>query len=174
MKQKLRNTILKFGLTGGVVIIGLFMVTYFLDDDPIDTTRNFDILAIPVVVFFAIKEFKDYHNNKTLQFWQGMSIGMGVFTLIGILTSLFVFGFIEFIDPDILQGYINAKVEFLISKKDGVIENFGEEVYQQGIKDVKKTTSSAISWDNLVKKSVVGMMITIFVSILLRKTELLR
>ncbi|MCZ6693088.1 MAG: hypothetical protein O6939_04205, partial [Bacteroidetes bacterium] len=48
----------KFGLIGALLSIILFMVLYFIDLNPLINGKFSDFILIPIMVFFAIKEYR--------------------------------------------------------------------------------------------------------------------
>ncbi len=166
----MKNTILRFGLIGGVLLI-LMSTLFLLDKNPIATIRSFDFLLIPVVVFFSIKEYKLKYNRNFLQFWQGMSVGIGVFSLVAFIASTAIYSYGAWIAPDIVTSYIQEGVSAIEEKKDAIITELGKEDYDLMLFEMNRTTILALALDSLIKKVFIGLMSTIFVSIVLRKTE---
>ena len=68
---------LRYAIIGIFLYGTLFLLLYFMDNNPLVVGRpwDFGFLLIPLMVFFAMKDFKVIYNEGELRFWQGMSIG---------------------------------------------------------------------------------------------------
>ncbi len=145
------------------------MVLYFIDLNPLINGKFSDFILIPIMVFFAIKEYRDYENQEKLWFWQGMSIGFINYITIGIFSALFVGAFIFWIDGQVLMEYINNRVEYLMTHKQEILKEMNEDRFNGTIEDVKKISAMDVIWDQILRKMIIGLFLTIILSVFLRK-----
>lgn len=160
---------LRFGIVGGIVSIALFIVLYLWDKNPLVTNRIADVFIIPVFLFFAIKEFKDYYNQRKLRFWQGMSIGILTYLIIALLSAVCVYIIVFFIDTALFHDFVAARVAELVEKKEVLTEQLGADAYQSVLTETQNMKKSHIPIDDFLKKSIIGLFLTIIFSIILRK-----
>jgi hypothetical protein len=169
LKNKLITVPLKYGLIGGVLVILLFMIFYFLGKNPLVEIKLVDILILAVFIFFSLKEFRDSHNNKELHFWQGVSGGMITYFSIGIISALFILILLVVIDPGITTNYIESRIALINENKEQLVENINEQAYLDALAGVKKTTPLDLAIDDFLKKSIIGLFLTIIIAVILRK-----
>jgi hypothetical protein len=161
----------RYGLFGGLISAAIFTVLYYTRPNPILTTKGypFEFILIPVLVFFSIKEFRDYKNGGELRFWQGIAIGFVNYSIIALISGVFITIFIKFYDQEILKDFINYNILQMHEKKDLFIEAFNEETFEQVLIDIPKTTAFDIGLEDFVRKIGTGFLITFIISLILRK-----
>lgn len=162
---------IKFGVFGALIIITMFFVFFFSDANPLIEIRMFDFFILPIFIFSAIKEFRDGYNGLYMEFWEGMTVGFVTYITLAIVTSLFVFIFLSTEDGTIFNTYIDDRIEILESRKDGIVEEMGVSTYEESHKDITGTTIWDLTLDNFIKKTLVGLMLTIMISVLMRRKE---
>jgi hypothetical protein len=159
----------KFGVFGAAMIIIMFFIFHFSGSNPLTEMGFVDFFIIPIFLFFGIKEFKDSYNQKLLEYWEGMTAGFVVYITIAILTSLFIFLFINLSESDIVDNYIVNKLEILEDKKDGIIEEMGEETYLRSKEGITSISIFDITLDNFLKKTFIGLLLTIMIAVIMRR-----
>ena len=164
-------TPVKYGLFGALISMAVFTTLYYLRPNPILTTKGvpFEIILIPALVFFSIKEFRDYRNGGELRLWQGLAIGFVNYLIIALLSGVFITLFIRYYDPEILVDFINYNLIQFQENKAGIEETFDAETYEQVLIDIRKTTAYHIGLDDFMRKGVIGFFSTFIISIFLRK-----
>ena len=171
----LKNPILKvpakFGLIGGLLAAILFIVLYAVGQNPLLSTKKipFGIILIPLLVFFSIKEFRDYFNGRELRFWQGVVIGFVNYLIIALISSTFIFVFLNYYDQELLQELINFNILNFERNKSGFIETFDQDTYDKVLADIRKTTVHHIALDDFTRKMLIGFISAFIISIFLRK-----
>jgi hypothetical protein len=161
---------LKFGIAGSVLIIILFVFLFYAGKHPllISIVTDFRLILIPLFVFMSIKEYRDYRNNQVLHFWQGLIIGFNCYFVIGSLTAILILIFPNF-EPEFLNKYIDISTNQLINNKEQVISAVGENAYNRTLQKMPLTTSIDLALDYAMKTLLIGIPITIIISVLLRR-----
>lgn len=162
---------LKFGLVGGAISAMLFGGIYFFGENPLVVYRQFDFsfLLLPLFLFFSIREFRDFGNNRELRFWQGMSVGFLTYMIIAFVSALFVWVFVSFVDIQLLAGYIDDRLRLITIMKEEMIETMGEVVYETAYSEVQGITAVEVAMDDFLKKIFIGLFLTVLISVFLRK-----
>ena len=160
----------KYGLIGSVLIAILFVILFYSNKHPllIPIIIDFRLLLIPLFVFVSIKEFRDYRNSKLLHYWQGMAIGFLCYLAIGLISSIFILVFSNF-EPNFIIQYVDISTAQLINNKQQVINAVGEEAFNRTIQKMPLTTSLDLALDYLLKTLLIGIPLTIIISVFLRK-----
>ncbi len=172
IKNPLVATPLKFGLLGGSMTILMFMITYWMDKHPLIDMKFFDFIIIPIFIFFSLKEFRDFQNGGILHFWQGMTLGVINYLLVAVISALFILVFLNLIDPILIDSYINDRLGIIDLKKEDLISQMGEETYQKSREDTLNITAGILALDDFLKKCLIGLTLTIPMSVLLRRRAL--
>jgi hypothetical protein len=169
LKNKLVAVPLQYGMIGGAVVILLFLIFYFLDRNPLINIKMVDPVILSIFIFFALKEFRDRYNNRHLHFWQGMTAGVINYLTIAVISAIFILLITVIIDTDMTTKYIEGRVELLNENKQTLIDTMDEETYFEALAGVKGTTGFDLALDDFLKKSIIGLFLTIIIAVILRK-----
>ena len=161
----------KYGFVGGMLSILVFVLVYQLDRNPLTVYGNFDFsfLLFPIFIAFSLKDFRDNWNDKSMKFWQGMTIGFINYSAIAIISAIFIFLFLTFIDHTLLTEYISDRSLLIVEMKDEMIKTMGQAVYETTYREVQETTAYVIALDDFLKKVFIGLFLTIILSVIFRK-----
>lgn len=172
MKNPLIRIPLKYGIVAGLLCSATWVVlAFFVDKDVVTKSFIYNInvfLFLGLFIFFALKEFKDYYNEKILHFWQGMTIGFIIYVTTAVISASTI-SVSLLIKPDYLQNYIDERVELVQAQKQQITETIDEQAYVETLEQVKGTTAADLVWDDFLKKSLLGLFLTIILSIVMRK-----
>lgn len=168
-RNKLFAVPFRYGLLGGAVVLMLFLVFYFLELDPLVNIKMIDLLILAIFIFFAVKEFRDQHNHRNLHFWQGMSAGVVTYVTIAVISSIFILLMTVMIDPEMTTNYIEGRIQLLNENKPTLVEAMDEKTFLEAVAGVEKTTPVDLAIDDFIKKSVIGLFLTIIIAVILRK-----
>ena len=119
----------------------------------------------------AMKQYRDYMNDKILHFWQGMTIGFITFIVIGLLSGFFVYIMLTLIDPEILTAYIVHTSNLFVAKREEFIQQFGKQLYKDSVETNLQTTAMKMGIDDFLKKAGIGFMLTIPIAVILRRRK---
>lgn len=169
LKNKLISIPLKYGFFGSLIFILLFLIFYFLDLDPLVNIKVIDVLLLSIFIFFALKEFRDRYNDRHLHFWQGMTGGMVTYLSLAILSALFIFFMTVIIDPELTTNYIESRIELLIENRQTLVDQMDEATFEKTVAGVKETSGLDLALDDFLKKSIIGLFLTIIMAVILRK-----
>jgi hypothetical protein len=160
----------RYGAIGAGLAISLIIVMFYLGRHPlmIAPFMDFRILLYGVFIFFALKEFREYHQEGVLYFWQGM---VGSFVLVataGFLSSVlfWIFGTLE---TDFVPSYIRAMTEYLKTFSEADVLRIGKEVYDSNLKQLPSTNIAQLAPLYLLQSFVIGLFVSIILSVILRK-----
>lgn len=167
---------LKYGVIGALLGILLIVALFYAGRHPllIPAMLDFRIILFAIFIFFGLKEFRDYHNNNILNFWQGMVISFIIYMIIGVVVGLFIILFANIV-PQFLTDYITGAVQGLeLDKKQLVSEGdirITPEEFDRQIMLLKEMKPSLLAVDYIIKSCFIGFFIAIILSVILRRTE---
>jgi hypothetical protein len=161
---------IKYAILCGVFLSGLFWVSIKFGSNPLLDIRHFlfDLVIYFLFIYFAEREYKTYHNDGILHFWQGMTIAFIVYLPAAVIFTVSMLLILE-MDPTIMENYRAGALSFLESKKEILLEGISQEEYASRLNDVNSVTVSDLVISSGLKKILAGFFITPVVSIILRK-----
>lgn len=169
LKNKLIAVPMRYGAIGGGIVILLFIIFYFLDLDPLVNIKIIDVFLLAIFIFFALREFRDRYNNRELHFWQGMTGGVINYLTIAVISAIFILVMTVIIDPEMTTNYIESRLELLNENRQTLIDTMDEKTYNEAVAGVKETTPIDLALDDFLKKSMIGLFLTIIIAVILRK-----
>jgi hypothetical protein len=162
---------IRWGLMAAVLAIALMVVMFYLGRHPlmIAPFLDFRILLYGIFIFFALREFRDYHQQGELYFWQGM---VGSFVLVGVAGTvgallMWLFGTWE---TDFIPSYVRLMTTYLQDFTPEDIERIGKEVYQSNLKQLPSTNITQMAPLYLFQSLVLGLFVSIIISVIVRKS----
>lgn len=169
LKNNLIAVPMRYGAIGGGMVILLFIVFYFLDLDPLVNIKIIDVFILAIFIFFALKDFRDRYNNRQLHFWQGMTGGVINYLTIAVISAIFILVMTVIIDPEMTTNYIDSRLALLNENRQTLIDTMDEKTYNEAVAGVKETTPIDLALDDFLKKSMIGLFLTIIIAVILRK-----
>jgi len=159
-----------YGVVCGLFLLLLFYASSLVDVDPFVNIIHFFFDSILIAIFLSIAsiDFKRKADDRIFHFWQGMTIGFGVYLT---ATLFFIFGLslIIYFNDDIVINYQINATNYLNDRKSIYIEEFGQTGYQEQIKAIQRTTAFDLLKTMTTKKLITGFLITPVIAIILRK-----
>jgi hypothetical protein len=169
--KDLPHTPVKFGLIGTGIHIFIFFIYYFIGANPLIEMYTIDIFILPVFLYFGIREYRDYNNNKLLSFGQGMTAGLILYVLIATLTAVFAYFFLEYGDSGLMESYVQNRITKLTGNEQKIIEEMGQASYDESLNQLKVTTSKTLALDNFLKRIAIGFLLTSIISMVMKRKQ---
>lgn len=168
---EIRNISLLLGLVAGVLGILYFFSLYFTDVFLFDISFRLDFwITIPMIIVGLVYIRR---SQGSLRAWQGFLSGFYIVAACASLTALFYYVFLSFIDVDFLAESWNVKLETIDRVRNEIdnpkrVEELNV-IYENTLKASKESIPLDLVWDKSFWHYLVGIIITFFSSILLRK-----
>jgi hypothetical protein len=172
MKSSLFKISSRYGALAGVLVPVFFMLLFYLGRNPflVAPFLDFRIFLFGIFIFFAMKEFRDYHQGGLFYFWQGLFSGFIVVvfsSLIGAL-GLWVFGRLE---PRFLTSYIEGRMAYYKTFAPEDIERVGKEAFERNLLETPNTDITGLVMTHFVQGMVLGFFVTLVLSVVVRRTD---
>ena len=161
---------LRYGLLAGVIGSALLIGLYYMGRHPflIPVYIDFRILLFGILIFFTLREIRDYHQHGVVYFWQGFFASF-LFTLsYAILSSLVMVLFME-MAPAFVSDYISLSVAQLQSLPPEVIESIGKDVYERNLSLLPETDADDLGFLYFLQSFLISLFISIILSVILRR-----
>ncbi|HSJ66104.1 MAG TPA: DUF4199 domain-containing protein [Anditalea sp.] len=170
MINKYFDSAYKFGIIGGILCGIAFWLMYILGAEPVGMTLVFGYLITPIFVFIGVKNFRDNFNAGDMTFGQGMTVGFFVYTLIAILSAIFVFISLN-IMPDILMDFRSVNLRLLDGKRSEWVEQLNIEAFETTRASIEEMSAYNVAMNDFLRKILPGLFYTIIISIILKQTK---
>ncbi len=161
----------RYGVIGAPIGLLANLALYWMGKHPalISPFFDFRIALFAVFIFLTIKEIRDYSEDGTLYFWQGMIASFVMVTVYAVAVSIALYAFIK-MQPEYVSSFITTGTEQLNKFPPEDIERIGKEVYQQQLVNIKSITGEFLAWRYFTQCFGISIFISIIISVILRRT----
>ena len=160
----------RYGLVGALLNVLALLVLFYIGRHPLLLNPFLDtrLPLYGLFIFVAFKVYKEEYNNGIMHFWQGMIVGMLLYTIMALVSATFVYIYSEIEATGFLSEYVRIATEQLVGHKETFIEAIGEKTYYDTLEQLPKTESIHLAMDYLLKSIPIGLFLTLILSILMR------
>lgn len=170
MLRSLALISIRWGAIASVLAVSLIITMYYLGRHPLMVAPflDFRIILYGIFIFFSLREFRDYHQEGALYFWQGMAGSFLMVAVAGLLGALFfwIFGTLE---TDFVPSYVKQMTDYLKNFPEEDIQRIGKEVYESNLKSLPSTNMAQLASTYLAQSFVIGLFVSIIMSVILRR-----
>lgn len=161
---------LRYGLIASIAGLASAVAFFYMGKHPFWIFPMFDIriLIISILLFFSLKEIRDYFFNGLLFFWQGIIgslIFIAVMALIGFL-GIYLFGSAE---DAFVSEYIRLGLEQINALSDSSASQIGKPAVEEMKKTLPETTLFWMAKRYAIQTVTFGLFICVIISVVLRK-----
>jgi len=149
---------IKWGLILGIISIILFLTLYFGGLMGESWAGLLNALFTIVIIYLAHKEFKD-QGNSYMSYGQGLGMGTLTSAISGVVSSLFTYVYIKFINPD----YVVELLDLSIAKMEAQGQGDAQIDAAMGFME-KLMTPEIMLGTGLVSAIFFGFIISLIVS----------
>lgn len=162
---------LRFSLIAIFFVVLMFFILVFLDRNPVIYSSNIIFIGplMAIFLFFSVKVFRDT-NSDGLRFWQGFSIGILYTLLFTAFYAILLWVDANIFDTSHFDEYRTMITEKIVSGKEMLVDQMGEEGYQEYLKSGESSNARIIG-SLAVNNIIIGIVVTPLVSLFMRTTE---
>ncbi len=161
---------LGFGAIGGFLSAIAFVVFYFIGKDPTSLGTIFGYALLPFIIFFGLRYFKKYINDRSLSFAEGMTVGFLIYSVLATISSLLIYVFLV-IYPPAFQEIKESKVNHIEVNKQIIVDQINLESYEKTYDSILKMSVTDIALNDFILKIIPGLFFTIIISIIFRENK---
>ncbi len=175
----MKKIVLMYGLIAGVIVSVMLLVQQPLFDKGILNMNNgvyvgFTSMIVALsLIFFAVKSYRDQHQNGTITFVTAFKIGILITLIASVLYALIWEGYYSLTDSDFMEQWQQGQLDNMI--KNGATETelakMREE--QRTMGELYKNNFFVRFGFTLTEILPVGLIITIVSAGILQKKEIL-
>jgi hypothetical protein len=158
------------GALAGVLGFILLVTLFKLGRHPflIPVFFDFRIMLFASMLFFTLKEFRDYYHSGVLFLWEGMILSL-LFTIVfSIVAGFLVWVFASWSEA-FVQGYISGALDQLRALPDDVVQQVGKDVFNRELVLVPKTTPFDLAVRYFWQSFVISFFLSIIIAVILRR-----
>lgn len=160
---------LNYGIIFGVVSILVSVVIYAMgkhyDQDWI--TRSPGLIAMIVIIFLGIKKYREL-NNGFLKMGEALKTGIGIALIGAIISLIYTFIFLNYIEPDYMNKMMEIQEEALIER----FPDFTDEQIESQMEMVKKFSTPIMTTAMaLIVSLFFGFIISLISGFILKKSD---
>ncbi|MBS0001402.1 MAG: DUF4199 domain-containing protein [Cyclobacteriaceae bacterium] len=165
---------LRYGFLAGIISMLLFLILHYSGKNPflIPPLFDFRIILYPIVLVFAIRDFKENKNGGILHFWQGISVGVQTVLTGALLMAIFILFFGGLIETAMVPDYILEMTEQIKSMNEDVMNSVGSDAISRSLELLPTTDIYDLALDYFIKSLPYGVFLTIIISLILRNKNL--
>ncbi len=166
-KTEAKKFVLNYGVLLGILAVLMGVITYVMNLhlNPGVVFNIIGFLVIVVVIALAIKAFKQ-ENNGFLRLGEAIKVGVGVALIGGIISALWMFLLINFIEPDYMVQMEEFQREMMVEQNP----NMTEDQLEQSMEFVTKFNSPIISMAVvLITYMFLGLIISLIIGLIMKK-----
>jgi Protein of unknown function (DUF4199) len=170
LRSPLVTVPLRYGAVAGALCSIMVITLYYMGKHPflINPFFDFRVPTFGLLIFFALKEVRDYFREGILNFFQGLG-GSFVFLLTFTLvadTCIYIFGTLQ---PGFVSEYIRQLTEQIQNIPTDESDKMGKKVLQNSLKELPLTSLGYLvglyAWQTLQ----IGFFISVIISVILRR-----
>jgi hypothetical protein len=160
---------LNYGIILGIILILISVIIYALDKhyDQDWVTRSPGIIAMFVIIFLGIKKYREF-NNGFLKMGQALKTGIGIALIGAIISLIYTFIFLNYIEPDYMDKMMEIQEQTLIER----FPDFTDEQIETQLAMVEKFSSPAVTTAFVLIVSLFfGFIISLISGAILKKSD---
>jgi hypothetical protein len=158
-----------FGLAAGVLCIVAFLLMFYMGNEPVSMVLIFGYIISPLFIFLGIKHFREVYNQGNLYFGQGMTVGFFVYSIMAMVSAVFIFLFLNF-NPETFETFRAMNLALLDEKKEVLIAQLSQESFDDTYESITGMTKFDVASNDFLRKIFPGLFFTIIISIILKRT----
>ena len=170
LQSPLVKVSLRYGAIAGIICFGFMISIYYMGQHPFLIYPYFDfrIPVFGVLLFFCVKELRDYDKEGSLSFFMGMMSCL-IFTFVfAVLASGLIWLFC-LVQPEFLSSFISAATEQIKTLPADIVERIGKEQLERNLQALPATHGVDLAIDYFGKSFIMSFFISVIISVILRR-----
>ena len=161
---------LRYGAIGGLLCFGFVISIYYMGQHPFLIYPYFDF-RIPVfafLLFFCVKEIRDYDREGSLSFFQAMMSCL-IFTFVFATIASGLIWIFCVAQPEFLSSFITEATGQIKALPPDIVERVGKEQLERNLNALPLTHGSDLAIDYFGKSFIMSFFISVIISVILRR-----
>jgi hypothetical protein len=170
-KSPLFSVALRYGAISGLLAMVFVISLYYMDKHPFLVSAFLDprIVVLGFMLFFGLKELRDFYQSGSLYFAQGMVTSFLITLLCAVVCWAGILGFAT-LDEGFVRSFVSQATEQAknISQED--IQRIGQDVFDKTMSELQKADKHFMAERYFFQTFIIGFFVSLVVTIVLRRT----
>ena len=161
---------LRYGTIAGLLCFAFVISAYYMGQHPFLIYPYFDfrLPVFSVLLFFCVKELRDYDKEGSLSFFMGMMSCL-IFTFVfAVLASGLIWIFC-LLQPEFVSSFISAATEQIKALPADIVARIGKEQLERNLQALPATKGFDLAIDYFGKSFIMSFFISVIISVILRR-----
>lgn len=162
---------IRYGLIGSAIGSLLIIILYSIGRHPflIPVMFDFRIILFSILLFFSLREFREYYQQGILYFWQGIMMCI-IFTLVfAVMTSLCIWLFATW-QPEFVTEFVKLFQERSRAfPPQQIIEQIGKDGFEQTLQALSATKPIDMAKQFFWQCLMISLFLSVIISVILRR-----
>lgn len=160
----------RYGLISALLCVAIVVSMYYMHKHPflVNPFLDFRVFAFAVLLFFCLKEIRDYYQDGILHFWQGMASSL-LFLSITAAFSAGGIALFAWLQPGFVTEYIEQFTTQIRNLPADTVERIGKEVIDRNLSALPATKGTDLASLYAWQTYQLGFFISIIISVILRR-----
>ncbi|MBM3176650.1 MAG: DUF4199 domain-containing protein [Bacteroidetes bacterium] len=161
---------LRYGLIASVAGMASVVAFFYMGKHPFWIFPLFDIriLVISILLFFSLKEIRDYFFGGLLFFWQGIAGSIIFILVMALLGFAGIYGFGS-LEDSFVSEYVRQGLEQINALSDASAAQIGKPAVEEMKKTLPETSLAWMAKRYAIQTLTFGLFICVIISVVLRK-----
>jgi hypothetical protein len=160
---------LLFGLATGLLVFVFFLGLYTIGIVPLGNNKVLDFGIHVILIAVACWYYRKKVGNGFLHLWEALTIGYVVNTIGALVAGWLIYFFVTYADPSVFTDYISQMRSLMLEGKTELVKNIGEAEFAKMFNGVGSMQRSEIIMDEVSKKTLMGIIPILIISLIFRK-----
>ena len=162
---------LLFGLIGGVLVFAFFLGLYAMGKVPLGNNKVLDFGINVIMMAGACWYYRRSVGKGFMHLWEALTICYVVNTIAAFVAGWAIYLFVTYVDPSLFTKYLAEMASLMQQGKADLVKNIGEAEYAKLFGSIQQMKTSEIITDEISKKTVMGIIPILIISLILRKQD---
>jgi Protein of unknown function (DUF4199) len=161
----------RYGLIGSAIGSLLIIVLYYIGRHPflIPVMFDFRIILFSILLFFSLREFREYYQSGILYFWQGMLM-CAIFTIVFALVTSFSIWLFATWKPEFVTEFVKLFQERSRAfPPQQIIDQIGKDAFEQTLQGLSTTKPIDMARQFFWQCVMISLFLSVIISVILRR-----
>ncbi|MBL7851861.1 MAG: DUF4199 domain-containing protein [Cyclobacteriaceae bacterium] len=171
LESPILRVALRYGALSGILVMGFVVSMFYMDKHPFLVNPFLDprVPVLGLMLFFGLKELRDYYQSGALYFAQGMVTSFLVTVLCAAICwcGILVFATLE---DKFVTSFIAQATEQTKSFTAEDIERIGKATFEQSLAELQKADKYFMAGRYFFQTFIISFFISLIVTVIQRRT----
>ncbi len=161
---------LRYGFVAGLLCFVFVVSLYYMGKHPflIGPYFDFRIPVFALLLFFCLKEIRDYYHEGVLAMWQGM-VSCLIFTFVCATIDWALIWLFCLTQPAFVTTFISTATQQIGALPADIVARIGKDQLDRNLSALLSTRGLDLAIDYFGKSFIISFFISVIISVILRR-----